>query len=157
MWDCLGAPRCPWFCCAGDAGCRLNRNHDYPVEILGAVDAAEQVTYVSGCASAACTRVSYCAIRIYTKIAIMGHLSCGVIFARSALCLSRSSELSGLERAGNAVMPPAEKSICVPGFRLSRDLEVGKTIRRMVLGRAESRNVFHSFGRYLLVCHDETS
>jgi hypothetical protein len=53
-------------CCAGDSGCRLNRDHDYPVEILGAVEStrsrrrAEQVTLTSVAApqpSAACTRL----------------------------------------------------------------------------------------------------
>ena len=59
--------------------------------------------------------------------------------------------------------PSAEKSIRDPGVSdlavTLRDLEVGKTIRRryLLLGRAESRNVLQSFGRYLLVCHDETS
>ena len=53
---CSDVPRRPCFV-VQESGCRLNRDHDYPVEILGAVDAAEQVTYISGCASAACTRL----------------------------------------------------------------------------------------------------
>ena len=104
--------------------------------------------------------VSYrCDSGIYTKISIVGRAGrAAAIFARSALSAQLRFVRIGKER-GNSVVPPAEKSICFPGFRLSRDLEVGKTIRRwyLVLGRAESRNVFHSFGRHLLVCHDETS
>ena len=43
---CSDVPRRPCFV-VQESGCRLNRDHDYPVEILGAVDAAEQVTDIS--------------------------------------------------------------------------------------------------------------
>ena len=74
--ECVGNIQAPVFCCAeGFTGCRLNREHDYPLEIHGAVGDAGQASHWDGCSRASCTRGSGFSPDLYTESERQGRAS----------------------------------------------------------------------------------